>query len=200
MTDSVNPGQSTSVARTRRTVALARGAEALELRLAGNSFEQIASRLDYSDKSGAWRAVEGELRKVRHEHAAEAVALDLARLDKVLNAVWSKAMDGDPVAIDRVLKVIERRAKYFDLDGRASSTSDQLLAAQELAHADVLARLAQIKERIDSRLILAVADELSRLSKSLPVQASPWETATVRLEAFEKETVETTLTVRSQSE
>lgn len=185
MIEALNPGKSTPSARTRRTDASARAAEALELRLSGLGYAEIAERLGYSDKSGAWRAVEGELREIRREKATEAVDIDITRLDKVLNAVWQKALDGDPVAIDRVLKVLDRRAKYFDLDGRADSTSAELRAAQQLAFAEVLERLAEIKHRMDGRLAIAIGEEIARLSQGLPVRDSHWEGAIERLDAFD---------------
>lgn len=189
MSQALNPRESTSGARTRRTDSEARAAAALELRLSGLSYAEIAERLGYKDKSGAWRAVEGELKTTRRERAMEAVEIDLTRLDKLLNAVWPKAMEGDGTAIDRVLKVLERRAKYFDLDGRADSTAAELMAAQRLAYAEVLERLAETKQRMDGRLVIAIAEELNRMSRNLPAGESPWEGAIERLDAFDADQI-----------
>ena len=124
---------------------------------------------------------------MRRERASEVVTLDLARLDMLLQTVWAKALAGDLSSFDRVLKILERRARYFDLDGTAGATSEELNAARELAHADALSRLAEIKDRIESRFVIAIAEEMSRVSKQLPVRESPWEAATIRLDAFEKD-------------
>jgi len=43
-------------------------------------------------------------------------ALELLRLDELLNALWDTAIAGDLKAVDRVLKVMERRAKLLGLD------------------------------------------------------------------------------------
>ena len=186
MSQALNPGQSTRKAKTRRTDAAARAAKALELRLSGLDYAEIAVRLGYREKSGAWRAVEGELRKVRHERASQVVALDLSRLDMLLNTVWDRALGGDLAAFDRVMKVLERRARYFDLDGHAGSTPDQFQAVQELAFADALARLSSLKDEIAGRLTIAAINEMSDMARGLPQRAIPWEDATVRLNAFEQ--------------
>ena len=45
--------------------------------------------------------------------------VELQRLDVVLQAVWEKACTGDLFAIDRYLKIAERRAKLLGLDAPA---------------------------------------------------------------------------------
>jgi hypothetical protein len=124
MTD--NPGQSTSRRAagqgTRRTDAAARAVEALGMRLAGSTYEQIADTLGYADKSGAWRAVEGELKELRQERARDVLDLELARLDALLAGSWAKALDGDHRAVANVLRIQERRAKYLDLDRPVDAT------------------------------------------------------------------------------
>lgn len=185
MSDSVNPGQSTASPRTRRSDAAARAVQALDLRLSGMDYGEIAARLGYKDKSGAWRAVQGELRKARQDRADEVIALDLARTDRLLHAMWGKAIAGDTAAFDRVVKVLERRARYFGLDGRADATSDQLRAAEELAFAKLLVQVAELRNTTKDRLALAsiagagLASEVS--------ESSPWEEVALRLEVFDDE-------------
>lgn len=148
-------------------------------------YGEIAARLGYRDKSGAWRAVQGELRKARQDRADEVIALDLARTDRLLHAMWGKAIAGDTAAFDRVVKVLERRARYFGLDGRADATSDQLRAAEELAFAKLLVQVAELRNTTKDRLALAsiagagLASEVS--------ESSPWEEAALRLEVFDDE-------------
>lgn len=48
--------------------------------------------------------------------ADEVRTLELERLDKFLLALWDKIEQGDPIAIDRGLKIMDRRAKYLGLD------------------------------------------------------------------------------------
>jgi hypothetical protein len=49
-------------------------------------------------------------RSVAPAHA-EVIAVELARLDALLSGLWPKARRGDVQAVDRVLKIDERRAE-----------------------------------------------------------------------------------------
>ena len=181
----INPGKSTSRGRTRRTDAAARGAKALELRLSGMGYDEIATRLGYKDKSGAWRAIQHELAKAKRERAGEVVALDLMRLDALLNAVWNEALAGNLAAFDRVLKVLERRAKYFDLDGQGDSTTDQIRAAQELGYAAALVRLAEIKDTVQAKIASAVLTRITLAVGDSSLAETAWDDVSERLSTFE---------------
>ena len=43
-------------------------------------------------------------------------SLELARLDEMLLGLWGKASRGELQSVDRVLKILERRARYLGLD------------------------------------------------------------------------------------
>lgn len=187
MSDSLNPGQSTSNRGNRRTSSAARAAEALKLRLSGLSYDDIAAQLGYRDKSGAWRAVESELTKVKRERASQVVTLDLARLDQLLTAVWNEAIGGNLAAFDRVLKVLERRARYFDLDGRADATADQLRASEELTFVKALVQIAELRDTAQNRLALAALMEAHRVARGLPLTSIPWDDVALRLDSFDDE-------------
>lgn len=97
---------------------------ALDLRLAGMSYRQIAVRLNIAVSTAF-----AHVQRMIHEHAAEPAeeirAQELARLDRLLLAHWSAAV-GDPNATppvpgDRdatrmVLQIMDRRARYLGLD------------------------------------------------------------------------------------
>ena len=90
---------------------LERNQKALELHLGGATYQQIADLLGFASKSTAHGAVPEAL-SARAEAAdtADPVAVELARLDAMLvGGLWSKARRGDVQAIDRVLKISERR-------------------------------------------------------------------------------------------
>ncbi len=125
-----------------RTPATAKkDAEAAQLRAEGKTSDQIAEALAFSDRSVARRAVERALAATVREPADELRQLELIRLD----ALWMQAAkvmtsehltvsqgrvvevngvplkDDGPVltAIDRLLKIMERRAKLVGLDSAA---------------------------------------------------------------------------------
>jgi hypothetical protein len=100
----------------KRLVGVQRQAAALELRKAGKGFQQIADELGYAGPSGAYRAVMTALQKTLQEPGEDLRRVEGLRLDMLLAALWSKAMEGDVSAVDRVLRVMERRAKLMGLD------------------------------------------------------------------------------------
>ena len=102
--------------RPDRLAAALRQIEALKMRAAGHSYEEIRARLGYRTRSGAYASVMAGLHKERVEPADETRVLELERLDRLLNAIWDKATGGDLEAVDRALKIMERRAKFMGLD------------------------------------------------------------------------------------
>jgi hypothetical protein len=99
-------------------VSLERQQRALELRRAGLDYRSIASKLGIG-KSQAQRLVKGGMEGARAQIDAEASDLkaeELSRLDGMLAGLWADARKGHLGAIDRVLKIGERRAKLLGLD------------------------------------------------------------------------------------
>jgi hypothetical protein len=88
----------------------------LELRKAGAGFEQIAKQLDLANKSVSWKLFASAIKEVIREPAETVLQLELTRLDAMLLGMWSKAKTGDPQAVDRVLRIMERRSFYLGLD------------------------------------------------------------------------------------
>lgn len=90
--------------------------KALELRKAGASYDQIASQLKVSNRSVAWKLVKTAIDDIIREPAEEVLQLELARLDAMLLGVWTDAKGGNAAAIDRALRIMDRRASYLGLD------------------------------------------------------------------------------------
>lgn len=94
-----------------------RRARALELHLAGASYQTIADQLGYASKASAHKMVQEALTNLgRPEGVSEAVDTEVARLDAMLTGLWPKARRGDVQAVDRVLKISERRSALLALD------------------------------------------------------------------------------------
>lgn len=118
-----------------------RDAEAARLRSRGMGYRAIAEQLGFFDGSGAHKAVQRALAAVRAEGAEEARQLQLQQLDylatkalevlerhhvtvsngRLINVDGEPLEDDGPVlaAIDRLLKIQERRAKLLGLDAPA---------------------------------------------------------------------------------
>lgn len=96
--------------------AVERQRDALELRKSGLSYDAIATRLGYAHASGAHKAVTLALKRTIQEPADELRRVEVERLDAALSAIWKKVLSGDTWAIDRMLKIMERRAALLGLD------------------------------------------------------------------------------------
>lgn len=120
---------------------------ALELRKKGLSYLAIGREMGLSE-SGAHGCVTRALKALRAEAAesAEDVRdLELQRLDRMLTIAEAAAEAGDLSAIDRVLRIQERRAKYLGLDAPTrTDVRAEVVARQDLSHLDD-DRLAQIE-------------------------------------------------------
>src|SRR5215207_1245228 len=90
--------------------------KAVELRLAGVTYEQIAEQLGYASASGAFYAAKEGMEAAFQEPVGEVRQLELDRLDALLLGLWPKARRGDVAAVDRVLKLMVLRARYLGLD------------------------------------------------------------------------------------
>lgn len=90
--------------------------KAVEYRKAGLNFQTIADQLGYKSASGAYRAVRAALLAAVREPTEELIALEVARLDDLLRGIWADARTGDLDKLDRVLRIMQRRAKLLGLD------------------------------------------------------------------------------------
>jgi hypothetical protein len=100
----------------RMVKALARQRQALELRMAGIEYASIAKELGYKNPSCAHKAVKTALKRTLQEPADELRNLELRRLDSLTFALWAAGKSGNQGAIDRILRLMERRAKLLGLD------------------------------------------------------------------------------------
>lgn len=92
---------------------------AQQLRLAGASWEDIATALGYQSPQSASTTVKDMMnRQSVRQSAQELLGLELERLDMLQLVVWRRARQGDLKAIDAVLRIMAQRAKYMGLDTR----------------------------------------------------------------------------------
>jgi hypothetical protein len=95
-----------------------RRAKALELRLAGNSYRDIAKKTGVA-LSTSWEDINDGLLMLADQEQEKAKVLrqlELERLDALLLGHWSKAITGDYDASRVVLRIADRRAKLLGLD------------------------------------------------------------------------------------
>jgi hypothetical protein len=107
---------------------------AVALRKQGASYREIAKQInsmeqykpadgDYS-VSMAYGDVMHELKRIRAENAeeaGEALQLELDRLDTMQSKLWPNALKGDYAALDRILVIMDKRARYMNLAAPAKA-------------------------------------------------------------------------------
>lgn len=122
-----NPERASHMGFDRKIDSLSRTLEALEMRRQGFSYLQIARKLGYSYASGAEKAVRRALKYVIREPAEAVRKMELDRLDEMLRSIWERVKKGDLLAMDRALRIEERRAKLLGLDTIAEKTDKPLV-------------------------------------------------------------------------
>jgi transposase-like protein len=103
---------------TVRTIAAARHkkVQAVELMLAGNSYDDIARQVGYTHRGSAHRAVRQAL------HDREVAAIDqlreqeVNRLDALQSLLWPLAEVGDAQAAASILRIVEQRVRLLGLE------------------------------------------------------------------------------------
>lgn len=127
----------------------ARRIEAVSLRQAGLTYEQIGDRLDISAQ-GAADLVNRTLERAENESANEMRQLEAARLDRAQAAIWSRVLEGDTKAIDVFLRISARRARLFGLEAPtqiavAMSVRTEMVQALENLEQMVLGEVLQVE-------------------------------------------------------
>ena len=93
-------------------------ARAVELVAEGKTYEEVARAVGFTNRGSAHRAVY----KALNEREAEGVeilrAIELDRLDRLQVSLWDRALSGDAVAVNAVLRIIEARARLLGLSAQ----------------------------------------------------------------------------------
>jgi chemotaxis protein histidine kinase CheA len=119
----------------RALTAQVKEQQALDLRLAGHTFDGIAQQLGYASRSSAYRAVERALQRIRvqADQTAETLrALEDARYDRLLRAIEAQVQQGNLAAIDRALRISKARRELWGLDAPTRVDAELSPAMQAL--------------------------------------------------------------------
>lgn len=123
-------------AEERKQVDFDRAFEAHKLRMAGYPWKVVAEQVGYANDQTAIVEVRAYLQRAALEmddqRRAEALAMELDRLDTLQAAVWPAALGGDVKAVDSALRVMSLRAKLLGFDGnqeRATTVHKTLVVA-----------------------------------------------------------------------
>lgn len=137
----------------RLVVAAQRREKALRLRAQGYRYREIAEAVGYNDTSAAWNAVKQALDELRDRTADQADRyriLEDQRLDMLAAPLWRRltrtvtdpqtgdeAIEPNYRAVDRLIRIAERRARLWGLDetDRHRQAADDAQAAADLTAA-----------------------------------------------------------------
>lgn len=107
-----------SASRAQRTKTAERRSKAVQLRIAGASWETIANTCGYASRGAACTDVTRAMETATAEATRNADVLrhiEVTRLDRLQQAVWADAIRGDDEKIRTVLGIIDRRCKLLGL-------------------------------------------------------------------------------------
>lgn len=142
----------------RLVEAKERQREALELRKAGATYDTIARQLGYADPSGAAKAVKRAMDSIGVQEAEDLLRIELERLDHMLLVLWPMVQKGNLGAIDRALRIGERRAKLLGLEAPEESrrtiehvvsiggSREEYLAALKAARGEMMGEVVDAEE------------------------------------------------------
>lgn len=89
--------------------------QALSLRLTGATYQNIADVMSVS-KSTVKRWIDAAIDGVDKENAKALIVLENERLNRAQRAIWPAVARGQLGAVDRLLRIQERRARLNGLD------------------------------------------------------------------------------------
>jgi hypothetical protein len=101
-----------------RVQAAVRRKEAIDYRLQGMTYREIAQELGVTPTRARQLVAEAlaAIEKDTAESAEELRRLELDRLDQLQSGIWEDAAGGNLKAVGAALKIMERRAKLMGLD------------------------------------------------------------------------------------
>jgi hypothetical protein len=136
----------------RRIEAVEKQRKALDLRKAGATYAAIAKQLEYAGPTSAERAVKAALNATVKDAADDVRNLEVERLDAMLLGLWKMANSGNLGAVDRVLRIQERRAKLLGLDAPTKVAPTDPTGQKEYTDANNNSALTELRSRLDKLL------------------------------------------------
>lgn len=121
---------------TRDINAANRAVLALQLRAQKLTYDEIAQRAGYNDRAAAHKAVQREMSRVVVENVESLRREELLTLDIMQTECMQLFMDQDNkgrlFAADRILQILERRAKLMNLDKRPEDVLTAQVIVREI--------------------------------------------------------------------
>jgi hypothetical protein len=90
--------------------------QVLMLRRQGHTWDAISQRVGYSSPSSSRDAFLRASNRIIRDDLNEVRQMEIDRLDIALSAIWHQIEAGDLLAINTMLKIMDRRSKMLALD------------------------------------------------------------------------------------
>jgi hypothetical protein len=114
-----------ALAMSSAALAGFRTARAVELALAGYTYEAIAHELSLANRGTAWRLVQNALRDRKFPAVDACREAELERLQQVEDRLWPRVMAGDVRAAGGMRVAINQRVRLLGLDQTAIKESNR---------------------------------------------------------------------------
>lgn len=145
-------GRGEHMTSERKTSAVERQRQVLELVKAGHDFRTIANQLGYSGPSGAHKAFKSAMQATIQPAANEMRMVQLERLNQLWKTIYPRMVKGELQAIDRGVKLLGEIAELMGLNAPKEVKVQHEMAAMAnrvatdlgLNPADVLAEAERI--------------------------------------------------------
>ncbi len=142
------------MSKTAARILLARQHEeqALELRLGGATYAQIAEALGMTS-GGAYKAVARAMERTRKEadeKAEELRRIEYLRLERMHMGLWPRAKAGDEKAVHAELGISKRRSELLGLDRKPRPEPDSgpaIIGRQDLGAAQIATAMDETLQR-----------------------------------------------------
>jgi predicted transcriptional regulator len=134
---------------------------AWELRVAGMTQMQIGTRLNISQSvvSRLLASAREDAVTATKDIAGEATTEQIARLDRMLLALWDKVRNGNERAVEAALRVEDRRAKLLGLDAATRKAVDLTSGGAPLAYQVTIPVVQRIEPFVAAGLTSADGEE-----------------------------------------
>jgi hypothetical protein len=118
---------------------------AWDMMLAGKHAQEICDYLGYKDSNSVTQAIREQLKVEATFFEANdrqgLLRMSLYRLDALRQAVWPAAMHGDPVSVDKALKIEQQYMKAAGTDVPDTQTSQNTVLVIGGVEADYVSKL-----------------------------------------------------------
>lgn len=164
----------TNVSNQRAIQTKATDRSAMQYRLMGLSFKEIASRLGYKTESGAYKAVMRELRSTNEtEQTIELRQLHLERLETTFKSVFRAASSSgtyepDSQQISSIISLLQREAALLGLDAPKQIDTKLNMQVEVLSWNEVLKTMLDsvfAKYGEDSDVASTIIDQIDKVGR-----------------------------------